>query len=70
MCVCDGMKENTNAYKSQANTSINSLRLENNQNTVEVNNKTLEIRSLHLVWTRATSEYELRNKFPNQKSRS
>ena len=48
--VCDGMKESTNAWKSQTDASVNSLRLENNQNTEEVNNKvgeiTLEIRSV------------------------
>ena len=48
--VCDGKKESTNANKSQADASVNSLRLENDQNTEKVNNKvgeiTLEIRSV------------------------
>jgi len=47
--VCDGLKESTNAYKSQGDASVNSLRLENNQNTEDANKKvaeiTLEIRS-------------------------
>ena len=34
--VCDRMNESTNAYKSQTDASINSLRLEINQNTEEV----------------------------------
>jgi hypothetical protein len=47
--VCNGIKGSTNAYKSQVEVSVNSLRLENNQNIEEVNNTvrelTLEIRS-------------------------
>jgi hypothetical protein len=48
--MCDGMKESTNACKSQADARLNSFRLENKENTEEVNNKvgeiTLEIRSV------------------------
>jgi hypothetical protein len=48
--ACDGMNESMNAYKSQTDASVNSLRLEINQNKEEVKNKvgelTLEIRSV------------------------
>ena len=48
--VCDGMKESMDAYKSHTDASVNSLRLEKNQNKEEVKNKvcelTLEIRSV------------------------
>jgi hypothetical protein len=37
------MKESTRAYKSQTDARVNSLRLENNQNEGEVNNKIGEI---------------------------
>jgi hypothetical protein len=46
--VCDGMNESMNAHKFQTDASVNSLRLETNQNKEEVKNKvgelTLEIR--------------------------
>ena len=48
--MCDGMNESMNAYKSQNDVSVNSLRLETNQNKDDVKNKvgelTLEIRSV------------------------
>ena len=48
--MCDGMNESMNAYKSQNDASIDSLRLETNQNKDEFKNKvgelTLEIRSV------------------------
>jgi len=49
-CVCGDMNQSMNAYKSQSDASVNSLRLETNQNKEEVKNKvgelTLEIRSV------------------------
>jgi hypothetical protein len=48
--VCDGMNESMNTHKFQTDASVNSLRLETNQNKEEVKNKvgelTLEIRSV------------------------
>jgi predicted RNase H-like nuclease (RuvC/YqgF family) len=48
--TCEGMNESMSAYKSQTDASVNSLRLEMNQNKEEVKNKvgelTLEIRSV------------------------
>jgi hypothetical protein len=41
--ACDGMNESMNAYKSQTDASINSLRLEIDQNKEEVKNKVGEL---------------------------
>lgn len=43
LSVCDVMHDNMNAYKSQTDASVNSLRSEMNQNTEEVNNKVGDI---------------------------
>ena len=71
--VCDGMNESTNAYKSQTDASVSSLRLETNQNKEEVKNKveelSLEIRSVASSLDECNCTIQLIEKLSIQKFR-
>jgi hypothetical protein len=66
--VCDGMNESMNAYKSQTDATVDSLRLETNQNKEEAKNKveelTLEIRSVTSSLDKCKSNIQTKTKLP------